>query len=375
MLSRLLNRPRRPVLAPVFTRSAPPAPEPEPPPDVSAAELPKIAQAAVQLAALGPQLASLAAEVDAQARTQAGRAVRIAETTEALAQDLATAVGELRGSSAQMEATLKTVERIAQHTRILALNASIEAARAGEAGRAFAVVVDEVRRLADDSGQNTSVITRHVQAMETSVTRVAAVAGEHDAAGPDAAGCNVAAVNHEVRGMADSAQHQLGSAASVHSLGDQVNCLTASLLLAVGRFRFDAHARAEADVVALLPDLLAARGERHRVEGVIEHWLRTHGYFELAYFTDPSGRQVIDNLRNHDGAVTHDRSGYGRDWSERPWFVEALRNSPRVCATDVYRSTATKDFCFTIAVTLRAADGETVGVFGADVNFHRLVHA
>jgi methyl-accepting chemotaxis protein len=338
-------------------------------------ELNEIAQLSVKLADLGPKLATLAAEVETQAQVQARRAATIATTMDGLAEDLEQAVAELRTSSSQMHGALKSVDRIAQHTRLLSLNASIEAARAGEAGRAFAVVVEEVKRLADSTGDSTHLIEERMGEIATSVSKVAAVAAaesEFAAVPSDQTARTVLAVNHEVRGMADSAGLQLGSAASAHAMGDHVRALTESLLLAVGKFRFAAHARAAESVDQLVPEIVKAFGRRSVLERTLEHWLSMHPHFELAYITDASGRQIIDNIRARDHRVSHDATGCGKDWSERPWYREALAHQG-VCSTDVYRSTATGDFCFTIAVALHDADGRLLGVLGSDVNFLRLV--
>ncbi len=80
---------------------------------------------------------------------------------------------ELEGSAKQMEDVIRVISKIARKSNLLSLNASIEAARVGDAGRAFMVVANEMKKLAEDSAQEAQKIDKLLQTLQTKTRALA----------------------------------------------------------------------------------------------------------------------------------------------------------------------------------------------------------
>lgn len=93
-------------------------------------------------------------------------------------------VEEINDNANNAEAFTTTIESISSQTNLLALNASIEAARAGEAGRGFAIVAEEIRKLSEQTNQATIDIKTHIQSIKVqSSTAVVDMGGVKDQIG------------------------------------------------------------------------------------------------------------------------------------------------------------------------------------------------
>jgi methyl-accepting chemotaxis protein len=119
-----------------------------------------------------------AAKQAAETAREGGKVVaRTVENIQAIAQSVSASAAEIERlgkSSDQIGKIIAVIDEIADQTNLLALNAAIEAARAGEQGRGFAVVADEVRKLAERTTKATKEIAQMVVAIQEGTTHAVA---------------------------------------------------------------------------------------------------------------------------------------------------------------------------------------------------------
>lgn len=144
---------------------------------VAASFVRDIADVAEKTSAAAKELAHMAREAEIQSNTGQNTIKDVLDSME----DINASMAKLNENSRKIGQIISVIDDIADQTNLLALNAAIEAARAGEQGRGFAVVADEVRKLAERSGKATKEISQIIFIIQQDTEQAVAAAqtGKH----------------------------------------------------------------------------------------------------------------------------------------------------------------------------------------------------
>ena len=160
-----------------------------------------------------------AASAETREKAEAGaqvveKAVRSIDQVHQMSLELKDDMTQLNEHAQDITRIMGVISDIADQTNLLALNAAIEAARAGEAGRGFAVVADEVRKLAEKTMASTNDVGNAIKAIQESTAK--SMTGVDNA---------VERIGEATELASQSGQALQEIVATVEATGDQVNAI------------------------------------------------------------------------------------------------------------------------------------------------------
>jgi len=206
-------------------------------------------------------------------------------------------VGNLVPFITQLESMATSVADIAGQTNLLALNAAIEAARAGEAGRGFAVVADEVRKLSSKSGETGRKISETVKMISLAISAAYETASSSAALDRQSEATAEGAI-HEVLNNFKRVTHELADSADL--LRESSAGIKNEVAEALVQLQFQdrvsqilCHVR---DNINAFPDYLKQSEQNFRIQGQLQaiDWSGLLQQLEKSYAT-------TEERSNHSG--------------------------------------------------------------------------
>jgi len=309
-------------------------------------------------------------------------------------------VSNLGAKADSIGQVMTVISDIADQTNLLALNAAIEAARAGEAGRGFAVVADEVRKLAEKTMDATREVGGSISDIQADVReniRGMDMAAEKVDSANALAGESGDALNEimeffesttlQVEAIAAASSQQSAAGEEINRAVSEVDAVSSKTAKAVsetsgaiteltgqietlsklyGLFMLQGEDSVQEDVAELAGDPLLATFDRSQQQEILSRVVQENPSLEIAWVTDTAGVQVTEYAMARDSSVGTIKGGVGTDWSHRDWFNEPMRTG-ETYLSNIYHSKAIDDYCLTVSAPVRNGDGDMVGVLAVDV--------
>ncbi len=175
-------------------------------------------------------------------------------------------VGGLLKKSEKIHQVIGFINNIAGQINLLALNATIEAARAGEAGKGFAVVAQQVKELADQTGNATEEITSVINEVTADISRVVTTIED--------IGSSIRTVNDNSSAVAAAVEEQNAALTEISSSVGIVSNQTATVASSVKGVeeKFGQTRKLAADVAALSDTL---KESQKRMSGEVSSFIKT----------------------------------------------------------------------------------------------------
>lgn len=320
-------------------------------------------------------------------------------------------IRELIQHTSQIHEINTLIQEIVSQTSLLALNASIEAAHAGEYGRGFSVVAQQIKKLAEQSGEAVKRSTSMVEQIESGVKQVVAAVeaekrsverGVTEMASSkdrmDAIFTGISEVDVLVEQTNQSSQTQTGHMADMTAMlkdvvdsaqetlqsVDQTLEMTDKQRQQIGKLgRISANlGRSSSDLARAVEQVGIRRTVNEAIGNVtaLREWLASAAAGpELARLEEEAHASRLAELirskpeleaiwsNRADGSFIYSMPEAGLlNAKSREWWKRAMAGQSY--QSDVYVSAITKQLCVTISVPIRGAQGEIVGVLGADIS-------
>lgn len=326
-------------------------------------------------------------------------------------------INELKQISTEINSILNTVNAIANQTRMLSLNASIEAARAGEAGKGFSVVASEIGKLADNSTESVSEISKLVEKIQTQVDIVvtAAIPNKENVEKSVTYSKNIEKVLNEIKYSVDDiltcVSEILGAtereSKSIETVSSEFNKIQASFddissnvtnmyssvemqnenikdLIKMKNFLTNASTslssfskKIEDDVIKLntkevknkcneainliktnlLNDNKLTSLDENTHKQLLLQFSNKHSLIEAIWTNNAKGKFIYSNPPN--GIANA---------NVRQWFKESIHGKDYI--SNVYISSITSNPCVTVSMPILDSNNKIIGVIGADLKIN-----